>query len=57
MLMGMMKASKPNATEVGHVHLQARQKHDVINTYLAKKLKTAVAHQDVEPMLTDGQSG
>ena len=43
--------------EVGHVHLQARQKHDVINTYLAKKLKTAVAHQDVKPMFSDSQSG
>ena len=43
--------------EVGHIHLQPRQKHDVIHTYLAEKLETAVAHQDVEAVLTDGQSG
>ena len=43
--------------EVGHIHLQPRQKHDVIHTYLAEKLETAVAHQDVEPVFADGQSG
>ena len=41
--------------EVGHVHLQPGKEHDVEQPHLAEQLKTAVAHQNVEPMLAHGK--
>ena len=47
----------PDALEVFHIHLQTGQKHDIIESYFSEKLKAAVAHQNIETMLSDCHSG
>ena len=43
----------PVLLEVVHVHLHAREKHDVQESDVAEKLETAVADNDVEPVFAD----
>ena len=61
--MGMMKASRPEydcltavLLEVGHVHFQSGEEHDVVEAHFAEELEAAVARQDVEPVFADHQS-
>ena len=42
--------------KVPHIHLQPRQKHDIVKPNFTKQFETAITHQDIETMFTNHQT-